>query len=98
MKMLTVLNALIDIVNESSHKPNNLWIDQGREFYNKLMTKWLENNDFLMYSTHNEGKSVTSEKFTKTVKTKFYKNMTANDSKSYLSYLNKSADQYNNTY
>ena len=24
--------------------------------------------------------------------------MTANDSKSYLSYLNKSVDQYNNTY
>ena len=31
-----VLNAFIKIVNESNHKPNKLWVDQGREFYNKL--------------------------------------------------------------
>ena len=33
----TVLNAFIKIVNESNRKPNKLWIDQRREFYNKLM-------------------------------------------------------------
>ena len=32
----TVLNAFIKIINESNHKPNKLWVDQGREFYNKL--------------------------------------------------------------
>ena len=26
----TVLNAFIEIVNESNRKPNKLWIDQGR--------------------------------------------------------------------
>ena len=31
----TVLNAFIEIVNESNSKPNRLWVDQGREFYNK---------------------------------------------------------------
>ena len=31
----TVLNAFIEIVNESNRKPNKLWVDQGREFYNK---------------------------------------------------------------
>ena len=31
------LNAFIEIVNESNHKPNKLWVNQGREFYNKLM-------------------------------------------------------------
>ena len=41
----TVLNAFIEIVNESNHKPNKLWVDQGREFYNKLMHEWLDNND-----------------------------------------------------
>ena len=25
----TVLNAFIKIVNESNHKPNKLWVDQG---------------------------------------------------------------------
>ena len=51
-----------------------------------------------MYPTHNEGKSVIAERFIKTLKAKIYKKMKANDSKSYLSYLNKSVDQYNNNY
>ena len=66
----TVLNAFIEIVNESNRKPNKLWVDQGREFYNKLMQEWLDNNDILMYSTHNEGKSVIAERFIKTLKSK----------------------------
>ena len=32
-KVKTVLNALIEIVNESpNRKPNKLWVDQEREF------------------------------------------------------------------
>ena len=37
-----------------------------------------------MYSTHNEGKSLISEKFIETLKTKIYRKMTTNDHKSYL--------------
>ena len=51
-----------------------------------------------MYSTHYEDKSVIAERFVKTFKSKTYKRMTANDSKSYLPYLNELVDQYNNTY
>ena len=53
------------------------------------MQKWLEDNDVLVYSSHHEGKSVVPERFIKTLKSKIYKKMTANDSKSYLCYLNK---------
>ena len=69
----TVLNAFIEIVNESNRKPNKLWADQGGEFYNKLMQDWLDDSDILMYSTHNEGKSVIAERFIKTLKSKIYK-------------------------
>ena len=51
-----------------------------------------------MYSTHNEGKSVIGERLIKILKTKIYKTITANEIKSYLLYLNKLVDQYNNTY
>ena len=51
----TVINVFIEIVNESNGKPNKLWVDQRKEFYNKRMQEWLDNNDFLMYSTHDEG-------------------------------------------
>ena len=30
----TVLNAFIEIVNDSNHKPSKLWVDQGRKLYN----------------------------------------------------------------
>ena len=62
------------------------------------MQKWLDSNNNLMYSTHNEGKSVVVERFVKTLKAKICKTITANNSKSYVGYLNKLVDQYNNTY
>ena len=37
------------------------------------MQKWLDNNDILKYSTHNEGQSVIVDRFTKTLKAKIYK-------------------------
>ena len=76
----------------------NYGFDQGREFYNKLTQEWLDNNDILMYSTHNEGKLVTTERFIKTWKGKIYKKMTTYDGKSFLPYLNKLVDQYSNKF
>ena len=62
------------------------------------MLEWLDNSNILMYSTHNDGKSEIAETFIKTLKAKIYKKMTANHSRSYLPYLNKLVDQYNNPY
>ena len=33
----TVLNAFIETGSESDRNTNKLWVDQGREFYNKVM-------------------------------------------------------------
>ena len=62
------------------------------------MQEWLDNNNMLMYSTHNEGNSLIAVRFIRILKSKIYEKVTANDSKSYLPYLNKLVDQYNNTY
>ena len=78
--------------------PNKLWFEKRRELYNKLSQERLNNNDILMYFTHNEDKSVIAERFVKALKAKIYERMTANDNKSYLFYLNKLVDQYNNNY
>ena len=68
-----VLNAFIERVIESNRKQNKLWFDRGKKFYNKLIQEWLDNNLFLMFSTHNKGKSVIAEWFIKTLKAKIYK-------------------------
>ena len=48
----TVLNDFIEVINESNRKPNKLWVNQGREFYNKLVQELLDNNNIFMYSIH----------------------------------------------
>ena len=77
---------------------NRIWVDQGREFYNKPIQEWLNSNNILMYSEHNKGKSAIGESFIKTLKTKIFKKMTANYSKSYLRYSSKLVDQCNKNY
>ena len=52
------------------------------------MQEWLDNNNILLYSTRNEGKSVIAEEFIETLNAKTYEKMTDGDSKSYLSCLN----------
>ena len=77
IKGKTVLNAFIEIVNESNRKPLKLYVDQGKELYKKLMQEWLDNYDVnydtLMYSTHIDGTSVIAERYIKALKTKIYK-------------------------
>ena len=51
-----------------------------------------------MYSTHDEGNPIFPERFTKALKVKSIRKMTANDSKSYLGYLNKLVHECNNDY
>ena len=51
-----------------------------------------------MYSTHNEGKSVVTEKFIRTLKNKIYKHMTAISKNVHFDVLNDIVDEYNNTY
>ena len=63
-------------MNNSSRKPNKIWVDNGKEFYNNKFKNFLKNNDIEMYSTFNEGKSLIAERFIKTLKNKIYKHMT----------------------
>ena len=44
-------------------KSNKIWVDKGKEFYSRSIKSFLQNNDVEMYSMHNEGKSVYTEKF-----------------------------------
>ena len=38
-KAKTVFHDFIEIVNKSNLKPNKLWVDQGRKFYNSSIQK-----------------------------------------------------------
>ena len=59
-KNITITNAFQKNLVESNHKPSKVWVDKGKEFYNRLMKSWLQDNDIDIYSTHNEVKFVVA--------------------------------------
>ena len=97
-KGISIVNAFKIILKESKRKPNKIWVDKGSEFYNNSFKKWLKDNDIEMYSTNNEGKSVTAERFIRTLKNKIYKYMTSISKNVYIDKLDDIAKKYNNAY
>ena len=96
-KGISIANAFNKIIKQSNRKPNKIWVDQGGEFYNNVFEKWLSDNDINMYSMYNEGKSVVTERFIRTLKNKLYKHMTATGKNIYYNVLNDVVNKYNNT-
>ena len=66
-----------EVLDESNHKPNKIWVDKSSEFYNRSMKSRLKDNYILMYLTHNEGESVVAKRLIRTLKNKIYKYMTS---------------------
>ena len=98
-KGISIVKAFQIILKQSnSRKPNKIWVDKGFEFYNASFKKWLQDNVIVMYSTHNEGKSVVAERFIRTLKSKIYKYMTSISKNVYIDKLDDIVDEYNNTY
>ena len=91
------VNAFNTIIKQSNRKQNKMWVDQGSEFYNRVFKKWLLDNDIIMYSTFNEGKSVVAERFIRTLKNKLYKHMKATGKNVYYDVLDDVVNEYNNT-
>ena len=96
-KGISIVNAFHKIIKQSNRKPNKIWVDQGGEFYNRVFRKWLSDNDIIMYSTFNEGKSIVAEKFIRALKNKLYKHMTATGKNVYYDVLDDVVNKYNNT-
>ena len=63
----SVTEAFNNIVSEG-RTPKNLWVDEGKEFYNKTFQSFLDKNTINMYHTFNEGKAVVIERFNRSLK------------------------------
>ena len=96
-KGISIVNAFNKRIKQSNRKPNKIWVDQGSEFYNRNFKKWLSDNDIIMCSTFNEGKSVVAERFIRTLKNKLYKHMTATGKNVYYDVLDDVVNEYHNT-
>ena len=106
----TVANAFINIMKKSNRKPNKLWVDQGKEFYNQHMYKLFkfkdkdilekdENGEYKnqIYSVFNFGKNPVIERFNKTLTNKLWKQFTIQGNQKWLNILQKITSKYNNS-
>ena len=87
-KGISIVMAFQIILKLSNRKPNKIF----------FLKKWLRDNDIVMYSTHNEGKSVVAERFIRTLKSKIHKHMTSISKNVYIDKLDDIVNEYNNTY
>ena len=62
------------------------------------MKSWLEKYEIEMYSTHNEGRSVVTERFIRTLKNKIYKYISSIPKNVYTDKFDDIITKYNNTY
>ena len=97
-KGISIVKTFPSILKQSNRKPNKIWVDKGSEFYNAYFKKWLRDNDIVMYSTHNEGKTVVAKRFIRTLKNKIHKYMTSISKNVYIDKLDDIVDEYNNKY
>lgn len=78
--------------------PKNLWVDEGKEFYNSEMKKYCKEHDINMYHTYTGLKSVYAERFNRTLRDLIFTYLHSNDIKNYLNGLSNIVENYNSTY
>ena len=93
----TVTAAFAEIF-KSGRKPNKIWSDKGKEFYNKDFKRLLAAESIELYSTENEEKSCIIERFNRTIRQIMYQYFTANTTRKYIDILDKLVEKYNNTW
>ena len=86
----SVASALKTIFKE--RKPEKIWVDKGKEFYNKDVKDLVE-----LYSTENEEKSSVVERWIRTMKEKMWKYFTNKNTNIYIDILPGLVKDYNNT-
>jgi hypothetical protein len=78
--------------------PKNLWVDEGKEFYNTEMKKYCKEKNINIYHTYTGLKAVHAERFNRTLRDLIFTYLNSNDVKNYLNELPKIVETYNNTY
>ena len=86
----SVASALKHIFEE--RKPEKMWVDKGKEFYNKDVKDLIE-----LYSTENEEKASVVERWIRTMKEKMCKYFSAKSTNVYINVLPDLVKEYNNT-
>ena len=92
---IVIVSAFKKILN-GVRKPRRLRSDAGSDFTSGLFQKFCKQNNITHFTTHNEKQANYVERVIKTIKSKIYKYIHANNSERYIDVLQDIVSAYNN--
>ena len=89
-------NALKNLIEKAKRKPDRIWSDRGKVFYNKTFLDFLKQNEIQIYSTNSDLKAVFVERFNRTLLDLIKEPMYIEGKGSWLNYLDTAMEKHNN--
>ena len=88
--------ALKSLIEKTKRKPDKIWSDRGKEFYNKTFLDVLKQNETQIYSTNSDLKAVFVERFNGTLLDLIKEPMYIEGKACWLNHLDTAMEKYNN--
>ena len=87
--------AFKSFIEKAKRKPDKIWSDRGKEFYNKTFLEFLKQNEIQIYSTNSDLKAVFVERFNRTLLDLIKKPMYIECKACWLNHLDAAMEKYN---
>ena len=88
--------AFKSLIEKAKRKPDKIWSDRGKEFYNKTFLDFLKEQNIHIYSTNSDLKAVFVERFNRTLLDLIKKPMYIEGKVCWLNHLDTAMEKYNN--
>ena len=88
--------AFKSLIEKAKRKPDKIWSDRGKEFYNKTFLDFLKEQNIHIYSTHSDLKAVFVERFNRTLLDLIKEPMYIEGKACSLNHLDAAMEKYNN--
>ena len=88
--------AIKSLIEKTKRKPDKIWSDRGKEFYNKTFLDFLKQNEIQIYSTNSDLKAVFVERFNRTLLDLIKKPMYIEGKACWLNHLDTALEKYSN--
>ena len=88
--------AFKSLIEKAKRKPDKIWSDRGKEFYNKTFLDFLKQNEIHIFSTHSDLKAVFGERFNRTLLDLIKEPMYIEGKACWLNHIDTAMEKYNN--
>ena len=88
--------ALKSLIEKAKRKPDKIWSDRGKEFYNKTFLDFLKQIEIQIYSMNSDLKAVFVERFNRTLLDIIKEPMYIEGKACWLNHLDDALQKYNN--